>query len=73
MNYDRLLQLGGIDREVPPIPQYISKDDLQKEIDDLKTSKQDVLVSGENIATINNQDLLEGGNIQIPPEEDQNP
>jgi hypothetical protein len=62
MNYDRLLQLGGIDREVPPIPGYITKEELQKEID----AKQDKLVSGENIATINEQDLLEGGNITIP-------
>ncbi len=33
MNYDRLLQLGGIDREVPPIPGYITKEQLQREID----------------------------------------
>lgn len=33
MNYDRLLQLGGIDREVPPIPGYITKEHLQGEID----------------------------------------
>lgn len=33
MNYDRLLQLGGIDREVPPIPGYITKEQLQGEID----------------------------------------
>ena len=33
MNYDRLLQLGGIDREVPPIQPYISKEQLQGEID----------------------------------------
>jgi len=62
MNYDRLLQLGGIERDVPPIPGYISKEELQKEID----GKQDMLVSGENIATINEQNLLEGGNITIP-------
>lgn len=35
MNYDRLLQLGGIDREVPPIPGYITKEQLQSEIDDI--------------------------------------
>ena len=33
MNYDRLLQLGGIDREVPPIPGYITKEQLQGEIE----------------------------------------
>ena len=29
------------------------------------TDKQDILVSGDNIATINNQSLLDGGNIDI--------
>ena len=37
MNYDRLLQLGGIDREVPPIPGYITKEQLQGEIDGINT------------------------------------
>ena len=37
MNYDRLLQLGGIDREVPPIPGYISKEELQREIYGINT------------------------------------
>ena len=36
MNYDRLLQLGGIDREVPPVPGYITKEQLQGEIDGIK-------------------------------------
>lgn len=35
MNYDRLLQLGGIDREVPPIPGYITKEELKKDIEDI--------------------------------------
>ena len=35
MRYDRLLQLGGIDREVPPVPRYISNEELQEEIDAL--------------------------------------
>lgn len=71
MNYDRLLQLGGIDREAPPIPGYITKEELKEEIDDLKSSKQDKLVSGENIATINEQSLLDGGNIDIPTSSDE--
>lgn len=37
MRYDRLLQLGGIDREVPPIPGYITKEQLQGEIDGIGT------------------------------------
>ena len=41
MNYDRLLQLGGIDRDVPPIPQYISKQDLQNQIDNLSEWKDE--------------------------------
>lgn len=36
MNYDRLLQLGGINREVPPVPGYITKEQLQGEIDGIK-------------------------------------
>jgi len=43
MNYDRLLQLGGIDREVPPIPQYISKEYLQEEINDLNSGKLSIV------------------------------
>lgn len=31
------------------------------------STKQDTLVSGQNIATINHRSLLEGGNIQIDP------
>ena len=41
MNYDRLLQLGGIDREVPPIPKYYSSQELQDQIDDLKSWKDE--------------------------------
>lgn len=37
MNYDRLLQLGGIDREVPPIPGYITKEELKDGIDDINS------------------------------------
>lgn len=46
--------------------------DLVSRISDVVTAiagaikgKQDTLVSGENIATINNQSLLSGGNINI--------
>lgn len=42
MNYDRLLQLGGIDREVPPIPPYISKEELKKYVDENFVASEDV-------------------------------
>ena len=34
--YSRLLQLGGIEREITPVPGYISKEQLQEEIDGIK-------------------------------------
>lgn len=37
MRYDRLLQLGGIDRVVPPIPGYITKEELKQEISVINT------------------------------------
>lgn len=46
MNYDRLLQLGGIDREVPPIPQYISKEELKKWQDDQEKEIPDDVIKG---------------------------
>ena len=61
------LEFGGtikadeeIEKEYPSILQ-----DLEKEIDDLDENKQDKLVSGENIKTINNQSILGSGNITI--------
>lgn len=45
--YDRLLQLSGVDREVPPIPQYISKESLKEGIDNIN-SKIPAEASAEN-------------------------
>ena len=56
MNYDRLLQLGGIDREVPPIPQYISKEELKKWQDDQEKEIPDGQIKG--IKEV--EDFLEG-------------
>lgn len=39
--------------------------ELQNDVDNLETSKQDTLVSGENIKTINNQSILGSGNIEL--------
>ena len=53
MNYDRLLQLGGIDREVPPIPGYITKEELKRDIENIN-SKIPAEASADNqLATTN--------------------
>lgn len=39
--------------------------DLQNDVTDLEESKQDTLVSGENIKTINGESVLGSGNIEI--------
>lgn len=46
----------------------LSKLSNQHELDiqELQGSKQDNLVSGENIATINGESILEGNNIDLP-------
>lgn len=38
---------------------------VENDVEGLQSSKQDTLVSGENIATINGHNLLDGGNIVI--------
>ena len=52
--------LYGTDTHGTTPPTYIPS-----EIDQLRLSKQDKLVSGENIKTINNQSILGSGNITI--------
>lgn len=46
MNYDRLLQLGGIDRPVPPVPGYISKEELKEWQDDQEKEIPDGQIKG---------------------------
>ena len=41
------------------------KEQMEQAINDLENSKQDVLVSGENIKTINGESVLGEGNIEI--------
>ena len=44
---------------------YVNSGQAQTQIDNAVSGKQDTLVSGENIKTINNQSLLGSGNIEI--------
>lgn len=44
---------------------FASTGDVETQIDNAVSGKQDTLVSGENIKTINNQSLLGSGNIEI--------
>ena len=44
---------------------FINSGQAQTQIDNAVNGKQDTLVSGENIKTINNQSLLGSGNIEI--------
>ena len=44
---------------------FVNSGDVKTQIDNAVSGKQDTLVSGENIKTINNQSLLGSGNIEI--------
>lgn len=55
---DITIEGGNVDID---LSNYITKEDLENAL----TTKQDTLVSGENIAYINGKDLLVGGNITI--------
>lgn len=55
--------VSELSTKVNGIDSRVSENNSQ--ITSLKTSKQDTLVSGENIATINGADLTNGGNITI--------
>lgn len=59
--------LYGTDTHGTTPPTYIPS-----EIDQLRLSKQDKLVSGENIKTVNGESVLGSGNIKIQVEADQN-
>lgn len=58
--------LYGTDTHGTTPPTYIPS-----EIDQLRLSKQDKLVSGENIKTVNGESVLGSGNIEIQVEVDQ--
>lgn len=46
---------------IPDVSNFVTSDDVESAIE----NKQDKLVSGTNIATINGKSLLDGGNIEI--------
>ncbi len=60
--YVMVIPSGYIEGETPAPPSPTVYDQLTEAI----SEKQDTLVSGENIKTINNQSLLGEGNIDIP-------
>jgi hypothetical protein len=58
-----LIKVTSIDEDIDLINSTISL--MTNRINGIEEDKQDTLVSGENIATINGQNLLDGGNIEI--------
>ena len=52
-----------IESEIAQLQQDVST--LETDIDTLDQTKQDTLVSGENIKTINNESLLGSGNLEV--------
>lgn len=66
-NYS-LYQIVVDDETITPALVFVSAEDIADALSDLETAlegKQDALVSGENIKTINNQSILGEGNLQI--------
>ena len=53
---------------VTGISDFVTSGDVQTQISDSISGKQDTLVSGTNIKTINNQNILGSGNIEITAE-----
>lgn len=49
------------EQQMPSLEGYVTQEDLQQSL----ASKQDKLVSGSNIVTINGNSLLRSGNIQV--------
>lgn len=58
---------GIVDRNGNPVDVLTDADigHIQEEIEELSTDKQDVLVSRRNIKSINNQDILGEGNLEV--------
>ena len=63
INEEFLSKFETIDEAIQTIQSTLSG--YQSEIDNLKESKQDKLVSGTNIKTINNESILGAGNISL--------
>lgn len=63
---DNVISVTGI--TVPDVSNFVTSGDVQTQIDNSISGKQDTLVSGTNIKTINNQNILGSGNIVITAE-----
>lgn len=63
---DNVISVTGI--TVPDVSNFVTSGDVQTQIDGSISGKQDTLVSGTNIKTINNQNILGSGNIVITAE-----
>lgn len=63
---DNVISVTGI--TVPDVSNFVTSGDVQTQIDGSISGKQDTLVSGTNIKTINNQNVLGSGNIVITAE-----
>lgn len=63
---NNVISVTGI--TVPDVSNFVTSGDVQTQIDNSISGKQDTLVSGTNIKTINNQNILGSGNIVITAE-----
>lgn len=63
INEEFLAKFETIDEAIQTIQSTLSG--YQSEIDNIKESKQDKLISGTNIKTINNESILGAGNISL--------
>lgn len=65
--YPKTFKDGIVDRDGNPVNVLTDADigHIQEEIEELSTDKQDVLVSRKNIKSINNQDILGEGNLEV--------
>ena len=60
---DYVISVTGI--TIPDVSNFITSGDAQTQINNSISGKQDTLISGTNIKTINNQSILGEGNITI--------
>ena len=60
---DYVISVTGI--TIPDVSNFITSGDAQTQINNSISGKQDTLVSGTNIKTVNNQSILGSGNIVI--------
>ena len=63
-------KIASLEAQIPDVSDFVTSQDLQDQLADYATtvdlqSKQDTLISGTNIKTINGQSILGSGNIEI--------